>query len=655
MFRELHNRQKNNIQSIIKFAPLLSGLKPLFIAFNNRIDNFRIYNNYYFLLLAISSVASGFIFHYSFNQTDSYSLLVFQLSTLTLFFLGVYHIVLQYFLNKEIKHPITWFLLTYISFALYWLPQGLDVTDEGRILLIAKHLNNSTLNNYVLLRYGSIYFSHLWNSIFDFEYLIWSRIGYVFSTSITGISIFLFLKPKFNNNYLTITLLTGMVAFSILPIYTINYNVMPIMFLALAVYFNHKSFGSPLLNQSIAVLTLLLAVLCKFSTIIFIPIYLINLLFFYKNIKASKKQILIGLGIGISLFVILFLGSIEFLNLEGQFISNLFHTATDHTSKPVTSTSADSHNIYLLLKLYWDDLNYVIPYIQSSALLLSVGIAISLFLPNLLRYVLYGFLVYYFISDNKTSEYFWNGILGVQLTIITVATFFTIRLKKYRITLFWALSFFFGTFLGSNNGLVNIFLTGGVIMIIPVTLGIIEEQSINAFGKRLRLNKISFCVLFTLFFIGTFWHRSIVYRELPRIQLTNSFKSEKLVGLFSSSIRVKEIDNYLEFIGTRLSKNESILQINTIPMISFLSDKTANVVNDCCGWLSITPNEMEYEYVLLNTKNSRNNNWPIVDNPCDKNEIPKYNQYLDFLSSNYSIIYHGKALVLYKKNNLIAL
>ena len=652
MFRDLYNKQKDDlIQSIIKFTSMFSRLKPLFIAFNNRIDNFRLHNNYYFLLLAIASVSSSFIFHYSFNQTNHNFLLIFQLSTANIFFLGVYHIVIQYFLKNEIKFEIAWFLLSYISFALYWLPQGLDVTDEGRIPLIAKHLNNSPLNNYVLLRYGSIYFSYLWNSIVDFEYLIWSRIGYVFSTSITGITIFLFLKPKFNNNYLTISLITGMVAFSILPIYTINYNVMPIMFLALAVYFNHKSSGSPILNQSIAFLTLALAVLCKFSTIIFIPIYIINLFFFYKNIKASRKQILIGLFIGISFFVILFLGSIELLNLEGQFISNLIHTSTDHASKPNSSTSADSHNIFLLLKFYWDDLNYVTPYIHSSALLLTVSVVISLFVPNFLRFALYGFLVYYFIYDTKLSEFFWNGILGILITVTTISTYFTIRLKKYRIALFWAISFLFGTFIGSNNGLVNIFLTGGVIMIIPVALGIIEEQSINAFGKSLRLNKISFCILFTLFFIGLFWHKNIVYRELPRTQLTNSFKSEKLIGLFSNSNRVKEIDNYLEFIETHLSKNETILQVNTIPMISFLSDKTANVVADCCGWLSITPSEIEYEYVLLNTKNSRNSNWPIVDNPCDKNEIPKYNQYLDFLSSEYSIIYQGEALVLYKKNS----
>jgi hypothetical protein len=443
--------------------------------------------------------------------------------------------------------------------------------------------------------------------------------------------------------------LLGMVIFSIFPVYAITYNPVPIMFLLASVFYSLHINRASLVVSGILIT---MAFVSKISFLIFIPplifgVFVTN----YSGLKLGLKHVLwLILGMFVGALVVTFV--YQSLNFEGSIFDLSQKINDEHFKSAGKKELATSHGLFKILETYWFDLKYIWKkmYMVLCALpiLLVLGVKDSNKNWRLLFSILLLTFGLYFVAN---TFYYWQGMLAFMVPFVLLSFLGFIKKRKAWHLYYWSTVIFVLSFFGSNNGLTNIFYTGGVILAVPTT--IISLESINWKFKKWQFSYkyVSYALIMAFLYLGISWHQRKVYRDLDRTQLYTPFKSHNLVGIYSSQDKVTEIDNYLNYINKNLTTNDSILAVNTIPMLSFLSDKTANVNISCCGWLGVNLSELKYQYILLNEKDSRESLWPNSTKPCHKGEIEKFDEYYNYLNKHYILTYSGKALHLYKKRH----
>ncbi len=605
-------------------------------------------NSYLTAASFICSLVLAFCFQFGLNQTENLPLTLFQITCLSGFILGSIYIVKYAITDRSNISPKLLLILTVVLFSIYWLPQGIDITDEGRILLIASRFSEIPVSNYMKERYGSILLSWLWNGVTGFKYIFWSRLGYVVLTTSTIVVFYLWIKSRFQNRIAILTTLIGFLCYTVYQIYTINYNTTPIFFTLLSLYVLDKPFKIKLLNPFLGVVFILFAGLCKVSFFtFFIP--LISAYVLFPPDETSRESAVINLAktLGILLFVVLI-----YLKLNLELTNTIVKIKLYLIAKlsGLDSNDASGHNLGGLLRLYLDQIQLLWPWVFKSFLICFGALLFSAVKFKYSKNIIGVIALVSLFQLLDPLQFFWHSILSLTTALGMLSIVVGIGKKHNLKWIFWSVPLYCLTFFGSNNGLQNIIYTGGILPLVAISLGILFSDQIKI--KHLTFNPkpiaISLTLLLAYFCIDR--RMELVYRDGKRTELTQSFKSPQLIGIYSTQQRVKEIDSFLEYVEENVKRNETIAHYNTIPMIAYLSSRASNVHRECCKVPLAADIDLSHDYYLLNTKNSRNSKWPLNIDIASSLDTLAYNSHKILVEKSYTPVFIGKALVVYKNN-----
>ncbi|HAS35484.1 MAG TPA: hypothetical protein DCS15_03290, partial [Flavobacteriales bacterium] len=276
------------------------------------------------LVLPIVGLLLALWYHLSFNQTEAPILLVFQILSLTLFFSGLLYLLVSYLTGKKIRWPKTILMVSFVSFTAYWLPQGFDLTDEGRRILTAWYVTGGYLNHMMPMRIGTNLSASLWLHLLPEPSILWSRMGHLAVVSGMVYTSYRILREYFTTNFLLPAVLMSGLVFTTHLVYTVNYNVLPSLYLLVGIYFLIRKPGQRLstafVRYSISSLFFTLAILLNFTLAIFIPIFLIEAgIRLFSKERQKLVPGLIGFFIGTASVLVLVWLTLISLNIDGLF------------------------------------------------------------------------------------------------------------------------------------------------------------------------------------------------------------------------------------------------------------------------------------------------------------------------------------------------
>lgn len=594
------------------------------------------------MILAVS-------FHLELNQIENIGLAIFQIACFSGFCFGSIYIVNYAITNKSKASPTLLLAFTISLFSIYWLPQGVDITDEGRILLIASKFSEIEVNNYMKERYGAVLFSWLWNGITGFNYILWSRLGYVLLTTSTAIVFYKWIKIRFDDRIALLTSLLGYLSFTIFHIYAINYNTLPIFFAVLSVYFLDYKFNRKIFNPIFALGFMLLAGLCKVSFFAFIlPIFFSYVAFQSNNI--NRRIAAINL---LKIFVFVVLAFLLY-SLITKKLGDIFSGLNEYVNSKLeglNSSNLTQHSLGGLLELYSDQIKLIWPLVYKSFLICIGGLILS-FLRFKYSKIIGGLLVLaslFHLLD--PLQFFWHSVISLTASLGMLSVLVGIVHQANLKWLFWAVLFYGFTFFGSNNGLQNIIYTGGILPLVSVSLAILFTSNIKVKSYTFNPKPIAISLTILLAYFCIDRRAELIYRDSERVELTTGFESAQLIGIYSTPDRVKEIDGVLSYIEKNVAATAKIAHINTIPMLAYLTGNPSNVHRECCNLPIANEADKTHDYYLVNTKNSRSWIWPKGNNTASYSDTLAYNSHLRIIKNHYFEVYSSNAFKLFRNNN----
>ena len=150
--------------------------------------------------------------------------------------LSVYIILKKNYKLFEKISPYLLFTSLFFYF-LIWIPQGLDITDDGYTLTKSWFTLHGGWKENLDMRWMSSVINGLWLSIYGRPSLFWARIGYAIIVSAISVLTFLILEKYFSKTKTFITVFLITVFYNINTNLSVNYNILPVFFILLSVYF----------------------------------------------------------------------------------------------------------------------------------------------------------------------------------------------------------------------------------------------------------------------------------------------------------------------------------------------------------------------------------------------------------------------------------
>jgi hypothetical protein len=202
-------------------------------------------------------------------------------------------IILIIYLILRRKHLLFRKISAYLLFTsvffyyLIWIPQGLEITDEGWALTKSWFLLHGSWKDNVDVYWGSTLINGLWLSILNTPCVLWERIGFSLLVAGMGVFVFLILKNIFWSDYLVIILFLLSIIWH-RGTYTMNYSNLPVFFVLGSIYFLLSVENTvKIFNYFMAGIFIIIAIFCKFTFVLILSIPIAFIIF---HVYFSKKQ-----------------------------------------------------------------------------------------------------------------------------------------------------------------------------------------------------------------------------------------------------------------------------------------------------------------------------------------------------------------------------
>ncbi len=568
------------------------------------------------------------------------------------------------------KEAFFFFLMAF-AFWLYWIPLGFDATDEGRRMAHSWFMYLGLWDMHVDLRMGGHLLKGLWLHILPGPSVLWGRIGYALLKSTMGLFVFLILRRAFPEKRFEAFCFAfvGLLIISIYGGQVINYNNVPVTLMLGAVYvfqLGSDENQHPVSPKAIFFGNALipLAILSRFP---FLILFLIPILWHsivHLNRRKVQKPALPKIGWNLggfltgSLLILLMLFLTDSLGnywstIDKKLIEGFFHGAD-------SDLQSHGHDKASLMERYGEDfrmLGNVLLRMLPLFFLLSV---LGLFSGRWrwLTTPVLALITYRYMPSIVELEDWYHGILAIPVAIFVLFLISERRTPPAPFLAYWGGVLFFFSFLGSNNGIINILITGGGLLFIAYTLMLLREMSPSVRKKRFDPSPVlASCLLFLPFYVMHIKPHNI-YRDGAQEKLTKMMAAPSLFGIFSTPARVEKVDGIMKAAnGSITPYEENLLAVNTIPIFYYLTESPYSFAKH---WKLKGMSERERrealnspdgpDHIIMIHKSPRYRDWPNVETRCKKEELPYYDFFVEYLKGDaYKKVYDNDCFTLHTK------
>lgn len=550
---------------------------------------------------------------------------------------------------------------------LIWIPQGLDITDEGYAFTKSWFLLHGGWKDNVDMIWMSSLINGLWLGIYGEPSIIWGRIGYAIIVSATSVLTYLILKTYFDKAKVFIVVFLITVFYSINAFFSITYYTLPIFSILLSIYLLLRfiDFRNHILLLVAGFIIALLGFM-KFPFILAPLLYIIYLKFFLSTNRSELKRIiwisLLGLFSGYltGIIILLFSGSFTtYLNtilIETGMISNPFPTS-DFTHTKLSLFSTYSNNFYRLFYSCLIGIDILLIYLTSISYLKSrvwrIGGSV------LLIYFLY------FLSKNGDSEQWQYTAITFSFVYLFIHLFTKKTDRRLELVMLLSVFIFIISFLGSNGGVITGFESGGILLLASVSILAVDEFALDSssFISKSSLKYLKFIFGGFIILILLWKKPDDVFRERPRNELKVSFKSVQLLGIVSNIQRVNSIDSLL-IAYDNIKKNIgnrplNTLTINSNPMFYYLANTKPYLSNPWLisikGFEHKLLTEPKPDVFIFSLQNPRDVSWPSNNSkPCDGLDSLDYKYFMQYITkNNYFSAYKNRMFQIYAQPEML--
>ncbi len=542
---------------------------------------------------------------------------------------------------------------------------GIDFSDMGLSAIFYQQIFNNPET--VQLTF-SIWFTGvvggIWLMIFPSSGLIGIRVLGVVAFSLMLILVYLLLRNHFHTKKLKIGL--ALLTILIGPHFAFmgfHYDTASALFLVLVIFLLFKGLTEK--NNFFLLLSgffLCLSSFARIPNIAGIALALPALYYGYLNNYTLGKYFksvaffLSGLAIG-SAFIFLLM---KLLNHDEFFFNSIINTME-------RGKSGNSHDIFSLLKLYFQQYAEIFIIILAGILLMSAYLLITtktryktlIILPVIIAFALYElilqndfmrikeFFIYHgfaflfsfiVLTDRKlNSEHKFLALLGIFMMILLP--------------------------LGCNYGFVNMY---GLAFTISLPLAVccflsIQPGSITIANRRTFIMSpqaisVSRITVFSIMVITALFS-SVYYSycEASKYKLTYSINSNQARGVFTSKERATVVNELLAASSKYLSKDDYVFAYHSIPMFYFLTETKPWLYNiwtatyspeDIDYFIQKSYSEKKVLPVIVRAKFTTWGNWPhegLIDTASSKSELDRYLDESLIKENNYNPVWENKA------------
>lgn len=550
---------------------------------------------------------------------------------------------------------------------LIWIPQGLDITDEGYSFTKGWFSLHGGWKDNVDIIWMSSLINGLWLSIVGEPSVIWGRIGYAITISLTSVITFSILKLYFKTVKTFIVVFLVTILYAIKSFMSISYYILPVLLVLLSIYLLIKFISSRnnlLLFGAGFIIGILGFVKCTFFLT---PVlYLFYLKIFLHAEKKELKPIVLfslaGLSSGylFGILILIFTGSLKI------FINELA-IAFGLISNPFPSYGL-KHSISNLLIYYSENFYQLFYFCMAGINILFVFLLSISYLKTGWWRILVSILFIYFIysfakkGDSQQWEYV---VMTFGFTYLFLKMFDTKSNEQLSLIILFSLIIFVLSFLGSGGGLVTGFQSGGMLLLLSVSVLIGDDISLDP-SSLIKLHSFKYLKYIFLGFLVLvlIWKKpDDAYRERPRNELRVAFHSTPLLGLFSHQQRVNSLDSliiaYEKIKRANSTSYLNTLAINSNPMFYYLVNNKPYL---CEPWgfsiLSFDKTlqtKPKPDIFVFSMQNPRNVSWPMNNSkPCEGLDSLDFNYFMNYvLKNNYMSAYKNKMFQIYAKPDLL--
>jgi len=492
-----------------------------------------------------------------------------------------------------------------LCFTLIWIPQGFDVTDEGTRLVHSWFLLKGHWSDYIGLKWGGHYLYGLWLHAFGEPNLLWARVAYALITAgITSLSVAIVELDLKGFKVFVLGCLASLVI-NIFAVQTVNYNNTPvILVLAFILLFLQGSRDRNNLKLLLSGALLSLTVLAKFP---FIGILLIPFIYagveyvFSRNTEHFKSLIPASVGV----FIGLTLGAalMYYHDVLWRYVEIIYQVIfKEFINEETGALIKHRHNRGYLAHRYTSDLTKVL-HLSAIFLPTMLGVA-SLAGVKKWRFVTYifGLIITYCVFDHFFFHYRWfHSIIAISICVFFLGSVFSFREEKRRSLIIWPFALLIFSFLGSNNGVLNMVMSGGIsLFVIAGAILAFRRVEINSrITIDLRPAVVAACALMAV--KGQELKQKITYRDSRKTELIVLLEHPAVWGIFTNADRANAVNELLASADKNIGAESRVAAVNYIPIFNYLLDGAPSKVTDS-------------DFIIYSHTNSKDPKWPNTEN-----------------------------------------
>ncbi len=492
------------------------------------------------------------------------------------------------FANHKLNYPLLVFVTTYSVF-LFFIPWGIDTTDESYNLLLAQnlwlHKYNWLLHNFFV----SYLPMHFYLKAFPSINILWARAVNAFLFAFMALVVYLIFSD-FTQNKSLLAIIVILLSFSrfINSNYRTCYDDEPFFWFILSLWLLNLWFKS---KKSwiffLSIFTISISTVMRFTYGIFIPIFL-----FFPLTEKNKLLTLKGLFIAtIILFAYL------------VWLKNPLYLLDFHGTKFCLN-----NNTYTFKNLIKQ---YALQFIYLIILLivyLIIGF-ISFKLPEKLR-LIFNIAVFLFVSLSFFI-YPFSKLDYLHIIAIIAAASLAALVKTYNqnntlfINILLGAIAMFIAYLGSNAGMIKIVYHSWFI--VAAVSGFI---AVEKFYPQLRSLLISALLILAVYQINHKIHHQ-TYRDAPITQLNTTLNITPIRGIFTTQQKANAIKSVYNFLKNKPIQNKFIA-LNKTLIIPIVTQKKPLMVCWNFNFPAIAQNK-NLKYIITTNRNFGNGQWQVTD------------------------------------------
>lgn len=627
----------------------------------------------------------------TYSKTGNVSHLLFNALSLLYFILALSFIMIIFIkINRSYfyKYSQSIVFIASFLFLMFWIPFGLDMTDEGKQMSIAWFIFHGDFpHQYNFLKLGSWVANGLWLSIAGKPLLLWERIGGVILMSIMALVAYNILKRYKNNVYTCIVLFITLL-FVICrnhPETKIDHSNFPTLLALLSIYCMllytkpDMSFSGNIIFNILSSIIMMISVFTRFPHIIFVIfplIFFIIALKLYKITPAKMLEALASYYLPIiipailGIIVLAIKGDIQPIVTEKmQGIINNFKGLKLFSFELLKDDAALRKSAYylFLLKRYMKDFIHIggLGFLLWIALLIGKPlynkVRLQKFYTKKIDGIFFTLICLGLFGAMLVKPWMWYkltfGFVFLYLIIISV---YRLNLKIEFFYLYWGILLTLISFLGSNNSIRHSVPAGAIFILIPIVFLINQKYRDVLATKNRLLYKFTLTFLVAMLLIGGYKR---VFdnnkRDMQMFKLDTMYTTPALFGIFSNEERVEAIDGLLDAAKKHIEPEDTLICYNSVPMIHYLLNHDY-YFND--PWIDNMINEYTIEelqrrtkhnqhpdYIVFSKKSGRERDWPVTDVLMEPGDEALYDFMTEHTSKVYTNIYENKGFILFKK------